>query len=457
MGQLRGSLGQTAANAVVPALVHFASNSRKLAGGGCEDAAEEKSSAIDPVSLVFALVLLCLSGLFSGLNLGLMSAAADDLKVVIEGSNDPNEVRWAKRILPLRSTGNLLLCTLLLGNTLVNALIAILLADMTSGTVGAVATTVLIVIFGEIGPQALCSRYALRIGAASTPIVWLFVVLMFVFAYPVSKLLDFLLGGEVSAVYQRSELVSLIKLNVEDSAHAAQSGLTANDGKLLTGALLYKDKLVKGTMTPMKNVFTLPDDAVLDWHTMEQVLAKGHNRIPIFKTDDQRAYVGVLFLKDLVGIGFERKTSIKVVLDVFDARKRLHYISESDPLGKAFAVIKEHRVNLLLVTKDESASGGKGTPMDCGPPTVVGLLSTEDILEEILQEELMDEDDVLVDSAKSGGRKNNYNNKRYDPATYLRALGAENFTKSNSVRNDPTESKAPQVAPQSAKKGKGKK
>ena len=63
----------------------------------------------------------------------------------------------------------------------------------------------------------------------------------------------------------------------------------------------------------------------------------------------------------------------------------------------------------------------------------------------------------MVDSAKSGGRKNNYNNKRYDPATYLRALGAENFTKSNSVRNDPTESKAPQVAPQSARKGKGKK
>jgi metal transporter CNNM len=154
--------------------------------------------------------------------------------VIIGGSSDANEVRWAKRILPLRRTGNLLLCTLLLGNTLVNALIAILLAGMTSGTVGAVATTLLIVLFGEIGPQAACSRYALQIGAAATPLVWAFVVLMFPFAYPVSKCLDYLLGGEVAAAYQRSELVSLIKLNVEDAAHAEQSGLTANDGKLLT-------------------------------------------------------------------------------------------------------------------------------------------------------------------------------------------------------------------------------
>jgi len=199
----------------------------------------------------------------------------------------------AKKILPLRSTGNLLLCTLLLGNTLVNALIAILLADMTSGTIGAIATTLLIVLFGEIGPQAACSRYSLQIGAAATPVVWFFVVLMFPFAYPISKVLDYLLGGEVAAAYQRSELVSLIKLNVEDAAHAKESGLTANDGKLLTGALIYKEKLVHETMTPMAQVFSLSDDALLDWNTIELMLTRGHSRVPVFKSDDNRRYVGV--------------------------------------------------------------------------------------------------------------------------------------------------------------------
>ena len=73
--------------------------------------------------------LIVMSGFFSGLNLGLMSLAPDELKVVMEGSADEQAKRDAAKIYPLRKRGNLLLCTLLLGNTLVNALIAVLLAD----------------------------------------------------------------------------------------------------------------------------------------------------------------------------------------------------------------------------------------------------------------------------------------------------------------------------------------
>ncbi|CAH0366336.1 unnamed protein product [Pelagomonas calceolata] len=70
--------------------------------------------------------LIVMSGFFSGLNLGLMSLAPDELKVVMEGSADEQAKRDAAKIYPLRKRGNLLLCTLLLGNTLVNALIAVL-------------------------------------------------------------------------------------------------------------------------------------------------------------------------------------------------------------------------------------------------------------------------------------------------------------------------------------------
>ena len=79
--------------------------------------------------------LIVMSGFFSGLNLGLMSLAPDELKVVMEGSDNDQAKKDAAKIYPLRKRGNLLLCTLLLGNTLVNALIAILLADATDGLI----------------------------------------------------------------------------------------------------------------------------------------------------------------------------------------------------------------------------------------------------------------------------------------------------------------------------------
>ena len=149
--------------------------------------------------LVIAAALVMLSGLFSGLNLGLMSFSDEDLRIIIEGSPNAAERRDAATIAPLRKTGNLLLCTLLLGNTLVNAMIAILLSGMTSGVVGGLVTTALIVVFGEIIPQSVCSRYALRIGARSVPIVWAFVGLCFVAAWPVARVLDWALGRVSSA------------------------------------------------------------------------------------------------------------------------------------------------------------------------------------------------------------------------------------------------------------------
>ena len=100
--------------------------------------------------LAFCLCLLCLSGLFSGLTLGLMSLTCDELEIYIESEKpDPSaddykermdEAHYAVKILPLRRRGNLLLCTLLLGNTLVNALIAILSASFTGGQVGALVS-----------------------------------------------------------------------------------------------------------------------------------------------------------------------------------------------------------------------------------------------------------------------------------------------------------------------------
>ena len=116
---------------------------------------------------IVLVVLTSLSGCFSGLNLGLMSLTVEDLNIVINSSTDQKQIADAHKILPLRKHGNLLLCTLLIGNTVVNVMLSVItepcwtyLFGSTGTTTGAILglalPSALIVVLGEIVPQSVC-------------------------------------------------------------------------------------------------------------------------------------------------------------------------------------------------------------------------------------------------------------------------------------------------------------
>ncbi len=102
------------------------------------------------------ILLVVLSRIFSGLTLGFFSLNKDDLERKAELGDER-----AKKIYKLRKNGNLLLCTLLIGNVAVNSTLSIFLGSIVSGFTAGIMATALIVVFGEIVPQASFSRFAL--------------------------------------------------------------------------------------------------------------------------------------------------------------------------------------------------------------------------------------------------------------------------------------------------------
>lgn len=116
------------------------------------------------VRIFAAALLLSFSALFSGLTLGVMGLDTSALHVIVESGAEAERAR-ATKIMTVRKDGNTLLVTLLLGNVATNSLISILTAELTSGLVGFALSTILIVMLGEILPQAACSRHGLALGA----------------------------------------------------------------------------------------------------------------------------------------------------------------------------------------------------------------------------------------------------------------------------------------------------
>ncbi|RNA34637.1 metal transporter CNNM4, partial [Brachionus plicatilis] len=226
--------------------------------------------------VIFYLILLFFSALFSGLNLGLMSLDLTELNI-LKKIGTSKEKRYAAKIFPLRKRGNLLLCTILIGNVLVNSTSTLILGNYLEGLFAAFGSTMLIVIFGEIIPQAICSRHGLAVGTYTRFITHTMVYLTFIVSYPLSKILDFFLGKEIASTYNR-DLVRELMRQAKDG-----KGIEETEFKILSGALDFKDKVVKDIMVPLNDVFSLDINSILDFETFKLILHQGYSRIPVYE------------------------------------------------------------------------------------------------------------------------------------------------------------------------------
>ncbi|NXR62168.1 CNNM4 protein, partial [Rhadina sibilatrix] len=358
---------------------------------------EEKKSLL-PLWLQVILIagLLVLSGMFSGLNLGLMALDPMELRIVQNCGTD-KEKRYARRIEPIRRKGNYLLCSLLLGNVLVNTTLTILLDDLTGSGIGAVvASTIGIVIFGEIVPQALCSRHGLAVGANTIVVTKFFMLVTFPLSYPISKLLDCILGQEIGTVYNREKLVEMLKVT------EPYNDLVREELNMIQGALELRTKTVEDVMTPLQNCFMINSDAILDFNTMSEIMESGYTRIPVYE-DERSNIMDILYVKDLAFVDPDDCTPLKTITKFYN--HPVHVVFHDTKLDAMLEEFKKGKSHLAIVQKVNNE--GEGDPFY----EVLGLVTLEDVIEEIIKSEILDESDTYIDN-RSRKRVCNQKNRR---------------------------------------------
>ena len=328
------------------------------------------------------------------------------------------------------------------------ALIAILMADLTDGLVGLALSTLSIVVLGEIVPQAACSRYGLYIGANTVWVVKIFIIIMYAVAWPISVILDLILGRDIGQVYSAAELHKLIRIHVENPDAQEESGLNKDDGNLLTGALEYKDKTVADVMTTIEKVFMLDSQTRLTFPVLMEIYKSGFTRIPIYEIDRQNI-VGILFTKDLILIDPDDGVEIAAVISFHGNREGgfVRGVPDDTSLDKVFREFKFSYLHLLVAYGETAHANhisgmdddriGKDSPhlsfrtdhvsdyttahsLTGNRRVVTGVITLEDVLEAVIKDEIVDETDNFVDVNKTETLvRGRGGSQRPDPTNFL--------------------------------------
>ncbi|XP_043568970.1 metal transporter CNNM1 isoform X2 [Chiloscyllium plagiosum] len=344
---------------------------------------EKEQTSTLRFQILISLLFLCMSTLFSVLNISLMALDPVELRV-IKNSGNENERKYSERIESVRRHGNYLLCTLLLGDALMNCSLTVWLCEMFHSTwLTILVCTSCIFFFGDILPHAICSRHGLALASKTIWVTKFFMVISFPASYPISKLLDVILQQQISNFYTREKLIEMLK--VTDPYH----DLVKEELNIIEGALELRKKIVEDVLTPLGDCFMLSSEAILDFATMSEIMQSGYTRIPVYE-NERSNIVDILFVKDLAFVDPDDDMPLATMTKFYN--HPLHFVFNDTKLDSVLEDFKKGKSHLAIVQRVNNE--GEGDPFY----EVMGIVTLEDIIEEIIKSEILDETDIYTDN-----------------------------------------------------------
>uniref|UniRef100_A0A6U4FEE5 Uncharacterized protein n=1 Tax=Phaeomonas parva TaxID=124430 RepID=A0A6U4FEE5_9STRA len=345
------------------------------------------------------------------------------------------------------SRHHFVLVTFLLFNSIANEALPLFLDALVPSWLAIVLSVTLVLFFGEIIPSAIFTGpNQLRIAAAMAPVVKIIMLVLSPIAYPIAYCLDVALGHQSLRKYTRNEISALVRVQHEMRKQREALARSSEDGVVVTpvrsrgkgmsrlssvpeggggkltrgssmtihgpsenphgeqeissdevdivaGVLQTAEKKVYEAMTPISEVYSVGMDRVMDFQTMSEVMGSGFSRIPVSASDDPGDMRGFLLVKRLITLDPDDAREIKTLRVILPA-----CVSPNASLLETLNKFQEGRSHMAFVSAKPQDTRDlllRGEPL-VGSARPIGILTLEDIVEKIIQEEIYDEDDLMI-------------------------------------------------------------
>nr|XP_054403171.1 metal transporter CNNM3 isoform X4 [Pongo abelii] len=335
-------------------------------GGAAEEAAPPWALGLGAAGL------LALAALARGLQLSALALAPAEVQVLRESGSEAERAA-ARRLEPARRWAGCALGALLLLASLAQAALAVLLyrAAGQRAVPAVLGSAGLVFLVGEVVPAAVSGRWTLALAPRALGLSRLAVLLTLPVALPVGQLLE--LAARPGRLRER-----VLEL-------ARGGGDPYSD--LSKGVL--RCRTVEDVLTPLEDCFMLDASTVLDFGVLASIMQSGHTRIPVYE-EERSNIVDMLYLKDLAFVDPEDCTPLSTITRFYN--HPLHFVFNDTKLDAVLEEFKRGKSHLAIVQKVNNE--GEGDPFY----EVLGLVTLEDVIEEIIRSEILDESEDYRDT-----------------------------------------------------------
>ena len=292
----------------------------------------------------------------------------------------------AKIVLNISEDFDKLLSTILIGNNIVNILSASLstllfiewVGEGSGPTVSTLVMTIVVLIFGEISPKSIAKEHPEYFAMFSAPIIramsFVFAPLNYVFKLW-KKLLSKVFKPKEEENMVEEELISMVKEAEEEEA------FTKEEGQIIKSAIEFNDLEIGDIFTPRVDVTSI--DVSMSKEEITKVFVEsGYSRIPVYEETFDNV-LGILHYKDFY-INQQSGKDFKVV----DLLKPVIYVTPNQKINEVLKEFQQKQLHFGMIL-DEFGS-------------IAGIVTLEDILEEIVGE-IWDEYDEIEDEINQIG------------------------------------------------------